>query len=80
MLATTLYVVLARVAYGSSLTSSARLQQHNIVHTDHGEQISMVDRGVFGMFASLLVEQNSGSSKAKVGTKSVDDHGATNVR
>ena len=32
------------------------------------------------MITSLLVEKNSGSSETKVGTKSVNDHGATNVR
>ena len=39
----------------------------------------MVDRRVSGMITSLLVEKDSGSSKTKVGTKSVNDHGASNV-
>ena len=39
----------------------------------------MVDRGVTGMVGGLPVVEHDGDGQTKVGTKGVDEHGASHI-
>ena len=51
----------------------------NIAVTDHGEEVGVVDCRVAGMVGGLPVVEHEGDSQSKVGTKGVDDHGASHI-
>ena len=52
---------------------------NSIAVTDHGKEVGVVDCGVAGMVGGLPAVEHDGDGQTKVGTKGVDEHGASHI-